>query len=315
MRTPAEGTDSEYRYQFDREEVVVGRSDAADLRLPDRSVSLVHARLRFRGEQLLVSDLNSTNGTRADGHMVAPGRRRKVDVGSQIEIGVFALWIVRPEDRALTTGRDTASYARQMVRDILKAVGGGGDDAGDSAPRLEVETGPRRGVSQPLRGERPVCVGRGQECDLQLPDADASRRHVQVSLDSEGVLAMDLGSKNGLVINGKATDEAGKTGLRLQHGDVLRVGRTSVRFVDPTEAALSELGRGADASVTAAPRGAEQMPAEEVSSSEEVAPDAVVRRAKRPTDGRSKRRMDLTLLLLAVGLVIAAAAAVTYLIG
>ncbi len=71
-----------------------------------------------------------------------------------------------------------------------------------------------------------VCVvGRAPGCDLVLDDAAASREHVEVSADPQGFVWRDLGSTNGTLLNGAKTP-----GGRLQHGDVLLIGATSLRF-------------------------------------------------------------------------------------
>src|SRR5690606_11012618 len=78
-----------------------------------------------------------------------------------------------------------------------------------------------------------VVLGRGEACDLQLPDADASREHATVTRDHRGLRVRDLGSKNGIAINGRATRES-----VLRDRDELRVGATVMVFEDP---AASEL--------------------------------------------------------------------------
>jgi len=68
-------------------------------------------------------------------------------------------------------------------------------------------------------------LGRSQQCDIVVDDAGASRRHAEVRRDGEAWLAIDLGSTNGLYVNGERTDRA-----VLADGDVLSIGRTQMRF-------------------------------------------------------------------------------------
>ena len=49
---------------LDQETVLVGRQSGAGLVLVDKFVSLRHARLTFKGDDLVVEDLGSTNGLR-----------------------------------------------------------------------------------------------------------------------------------------------------------------------------------------------------------------------------------------------------------
>jgi pSer/pThr/pTyr-binding forkhead associated (FHA) protein len=63
----------------------IGRSEECDIAFPeDTSVSRVHARLDRDGEDWLVVDLGSTNGTFVNGERVAEAR---LQPGDMIEIG------------------------------------------------------------------------------------------------------------------------------------------------------------------------------------------------------------------------------------
>ena len=87
-----------------------------------------------------------------------------------------------------------------------------------------------------------LTVGRLPECDIVLPADGVSRRHCQFELSPEGRWQVrDLGSRNGTVVNGKRVAVQS-----LSHGDVVRVGRFEIRFVDPEEA-LRKPGPGGGA--------------------------------------------------------------------
>lgn len=64
--------------------IVVGRSDDCDLVLTHPSVSGRHARLCWRGRQILVEDLGSANGTYVDGERVSRAEARP---GSEVAFG------------------------------------------------------------------------------------------------------------------------------------------------------------------------------------------------------------------------------------
>jgi pSer/pThr/pTyr-binding forkhead associated (FHA) protein len=97
--------------------------------------------------------------------------------------------------------------------------------------------GPHLLVRPPGAAERAVAlpaeltVGRGQEAGLVIEDPGASRVHARIQLSADGAAqVLDLGSKNGLRLNGQRL-AAGPAPLRP--GDELTVGATRVRFVDP----------------------------------------------------------------------------------
>ncbi len=72
--------------------------------------------------------------------------------------------------------------------------------AGGTAPAGSVEA---RNGSHAIELLQPVTVlGRGNDVDLRLLDPGVSRRHVQVTVASDGVYAEDLGSTNGSTIDG-----------------------------------------------------------------------------------------------------------------
>lgn len=64
-------------------------------------------------------------------------------------------------------------------------------------------------------------VGRDPECDVILSSRSVSRRHAIVERAAEGWVVRDLGSANGLFVEGKRVSEAAlETGASLRFGDV-----------------------------------------------------------------------------------------------
>jgi DNA-binding winged helix-turn-helix (wHTH) protein len=80
------------------------------------------------------------------------------------------------------------------------------------------------GQSGPLNGERwvirnPMTVGRGEDCDIVIPDRKISRQHARFRPTPEGVILEDLQSKNGTHHNGEAL----KTPVVLKDGDLVQI--------------------------------------------------------------------------------------------
>lgn len=76
---------------------------------------------------------------------------------------------------------------------------------------------PLRLVIHPPRGPvRPIVLepglsrvlGRGPDCDIRLDDPRLSHRHVRLVGTADGCLLTDLGSKNGLMVDGRVVREA-----------------------------------------------------------------------------------------------------------
>jgi pSer/pThr/pTyr-binding forkhead associated (FHA) protein len=73
--------------------------------------------------------------------------------------------------------------------------------------------------------EGPITIGRLPECSIVVEDANVSRRHAEVRRDGPDVVVSDLGSTNGTRVNGAQVRTR-----RLNDGDEITVGRTSIRF-------------------------------------------------------------------------------------
>ena len=68
--------------------------------------------------------------------------------------------------------------------------------------------------------QRPVLlVGRHPDCDVRIDLPKISRRHCCVALAYDRVVIRDLGSRNGLRVNGRLVDEA-----QLHNGDEVAIG-------------------------------------------------------------------------------------------
>lgn len=70
-----------------------------------------------------------------------------------------------------------------------------------------------------------VVVGRSRDCDLVLEDPNVSRRHLEVRQEDGAWRAVDLGSTNGIKVNGRRVEEA-----QLTPGDEITLGISSLTF-------------------------------------------------------------------------------------
>jgi hypothetical protein len=62
-------------------------------------------------------------------------------------------------------------------------------------------------------------VGRDPLCDVVIGDRAISRQHMRIELSGEGVLVEDLGSRNGIRVNGVAAQR-----VRVHHLDIIEIG-------------------------------------------------------------------------------------------
>jgi hypothetical protein len=71
-------------------------------------------------------------------------------------------------------------------------------------------------------------IGRSSKCSLALADALVSRRHAVLQVSVDEVVAKDLGSRNGVVVNGLRIE----TPRELEHMDRIFIGAEELLFID-----------------------------------------------------------------------------------
>ena len=64
-------------YKLEKDQLVIGRGDKADLRLLDDGISRDHARVVKDGAEMVLEDMGSTNGTYCNGERVTRRRCRR----------------------------------------------------------------------------------------------------------------------------------------------------------------------------------------------------------------------------------------------
>jgi pSer/pThr/pTyr-binding forkhead associated (FHA) protein len=73
-----------------------------------------------------------------------------------------------------------------------------------------------------------VVLGRSRDCDIRISDPNVSRRHAEIRQEGSNYWVVDLGSTNGIAVNGHALKRA-----RLDHEDRITLGSTEVVFNRP----------------------------------------------------------------------------------
>ena len=78
--------------------------------------------------------------------------------------------------------------------------------------------------------KRRVVLGRGRDCDVTIDDPSVSRRHAELVQEGSEFWVVDLGSTNGIAVDGRRVQRA-----RLEPGDRFMVGETEVAFTTERE--------------------------------------------------------------------------------
>ena len=75
--------------------------------------------------------------------------------------------------------------------------------------------------------EEDVIVGRIPDCDIQLLVENVSRRHARITYRNEDYCIEDLGSKNGVYVNGVKVEKC-----VLRKHDMIEIGGVKILFVE-----------------------------------------------------------------------------------
>ena len=135
------------------------------------------------------------------------------------EFGIQAMLIKGPEDEQ--SEPQQADFGHTMVYSPSKDARRLESPAEDSRQRAMLVGAGKRTV---LSGSR-VLLGRSRDCDIQLDDPNTSRRHAEVRREGNSWVVADLGSTNGIKVNGNRVAEA-----ELHPGDEVTLGLIRLRF-------------------------------------------------------------------------------------
>jgi len=214
--TIAEGKGRGQRFEFDSPDITIGRDAENDVVLNDGGSSRRHCRIARDGEQWILEDLRSANGTFKNEERI--DRSRLVE-GDVVRIGN-------------TTLRFMAGDAATRDGDLeisLEDPGSGGGDSKAGGWVLIGVTGEVSGKRFELTGQR-LTLGRKNTNTVALVDAKVSGVHCEVVFEGGKPVLRDLGSTNGTFLEGKRIDE-----IALSHGDRFGVGECVFVVADKSE--------------------------------------------------------------------------------
>jgi Protein of unknown function (DUF3662)/FHA domain len=131
----------------------------------------------------------------------------------------------RERQRSAEAPRESpAERGETMIYSTAARVGGPVEEAHARrpAPRAMLAIGHRR-MLIPAPG---AVLGRSRDCDIVLDDAGVSRRHAEIRPAADGWTIMDLGSTNGILLNGEEV----RSSQPLHAGDRIALGTTEIVF-------------------------------------------------------------------------------------
>lgn len=197
-------------YPVQKDNVFIGRSEECDLTLKDREVSRMHARLSLVEEQILLTDLGSSNGTMVHGEPLTPNVPMILSPGQTFSIGSHLLQISFPgvEATYIVTDQVRLDESYQL--------------------RYRFSTGQWNSYTLP-QGD--TNIGRISDNNLPLDDDEISRHHARVTVSGSEIYLTDLGSTNGTLLDGILIEPNRKNKLHI--GQMITIGQHALYVEAP----------------------------------------------------------------------------------
>ncbi|MBE0602459.1 MAG: sigma-54-dependent Fis family transcriptional regulator, partial [Deltaproteobacteria bacterium] len=133
-------------------EIRIGRGHEADLQLPDRSVSRIHARIYRVGNRYFLADLGSRNGTQANGK---PVTQLPLDDGQVFQVGPYRIHFLWPEGPSSTGEEPTVAPGAAPVSSAASSPAAPAPQPSSrrpaSSPNVETAPSGMVGGSPPMR--------------------------------------------------------------------------------------------------------------------------------------------------------------------
>ena len=191
-------------------------------------------------EDALLTELSDylSEHARREGYALLSTPRVALEEDDDLAVGEFgiATRTVQPrraareplaDEHAPGVGADAEPGGTRIYKPAPETAAVSAEDAGRlglaRAPAALVVNGERHELTK-----REIVLGRSRECDIRLEDPNISRRHAAIRQDDGAFWIVDLGSTNGIEVNGKRVDRA-----RLSNDDRIVLGETDLVFERP----------------------------------------------------------------------------------
>lgn len=152
-------------------------------------VSRRHAEFDLESGRYVLVDTNSRFGTFLDGHQIS--RPTEIHVGSRAQFGVGGPVVrVARIEQTPSSNFDTATREASEPKAIARQV---------SKPAIGGQTP----IFQRFEGHGPLTIGRAADNNIRLDGLQISNHHARVTNLNSNILIEDVGSTNGVYLNGK----------------------------------------------------------------------------------------------------------------
>ncbi len=180
-------------------------------------------------EESLTSELQEYLGehARRESYVLLSSPNVLMHTDSDLEVGEFgiATRMVQPEPGQGPAGGPLPEAAPGATM-VYKPQGPPTHAAtpGELGVEPEVVTLDENGTKHEI-DQASVVIGRSKDCDIRLADPNVSRRHAELRQEGAAYWILDLGSTNGLTVNGRRQQRA-----KLENDDRITIGSTDLVF-------------------------------------------------------------------------------------
>ncbi|MBT4493687.1 MAG: FHA domain-containing protein [Gammaproteobacteria bacterium] len=185
----------------------IGQGSVNDIVIDKPDVNGFHADIKVEDGQAVITDINSSSGTFVNGDKIGgPTNLRDGDI---VTVGGIEFEVVEEDP---TGGGKTLVLSGTALLEV-----------GSGSWSLVADSGPEKGQVIPIV-ER-VEIGRALECDISILEPALSRKHAELELDGDKLIARDLGSVNGTWVNAEKIEGE----VELKDGDRLQFDK--IKFI------------------------------------------------------------------------------------
>ncbi len=211
----------------------IGRQEGSDIVIDNLAVSFHHAKIEAIGEDFLLIDLKSENGTFVNG---APIRAHWLEDGDEIGIGKHLLSFQNPRSQGApepkppsiieTMQMDTAAF-RELLRRNRRPLPRRAGWNPEPFPLLQVIQGPRREIRLT---DKPFRIGSDPSADLVVRGFLVPKLAAVINREEDGWHLTPAVRWPRVRVNGEPI----RVSRRLLRLDVIAVGRIRAQFRTPS---------------------------------------------------------------------------------
>ena len=209
---------------------MIGRQDANDIVIANLAVSFHHAKIESIGDEFLLFDLHSENGTFVNEQRI---RAHWLIDGDVITIGKHTLRFSNPHhlglpDKLSPSIIETMQMDTRNFRELLKKNGltaAPGMEARNAAPHVLAFLTERR-KDFPL-GDRPIRIGKELSADIVVGGLFVAATAAVINRLEDGWYISRVGGLARVKVNGMAV----RAPTKLNRLDIVSLGKTKMQFL------------------------------------------------------------------------------------